>query len=240
MRRSTWAALTAAVLVVGLSVVAALLPVPYVTFSPGPTVNVLGKYDGRSIITVDGEKSYRDTGGLRLTTIIPSGPADKISIPTLVTAWIDPDRAVYPYEAIYGTDDTRSSVRQQSAAQMTSSQENAVAAALKALKIGYDVGVGISLVQPDGPADGKLEVGDQAVDLRQGRFGEVLHPGSRVTEQRVEVGSSSLDPGDRLAQVLGVGGVQGVRRVAGAGAGLVGPGLLAVLEVAAAGPVQQR
>ena len=52
MRRSTWAALTAVVLVVGLSVAAALQPVPYVTFSPGPTVNVLGKFDGKSIITV--------------------------------------------------------------------------------------------------------------------------------------------------------------------------------------------
>lgn len=160
MRRSTWAALTAAVLLVGLSVIAALQPVPYVTFSPGPTVNVLGTYDGKSIITVDGEKSYRDTGGLRLTTIIPSGPADKISIPTLVTAWIDPDRAVYPYEAIYAKQDTRASVRQQSSQQMVSSQDNAVAAALGALDIRYRTAARIDSVTAGGPADGKLESGD--------------------------------------------------------------------------------
>ena len=68
------AGLLAVVLVVGLSVVALRQPVPYVTFSPGPTVNVLGKYDKKDIISVSGRESYRDDGGLRLTTVIPSGP----------------------------------------------------------------------------------------------------------------------------------------------------------------------
>ena len=31
---------------------------PYVTFAPGPTVNVLGKYDGKPIIEVSGHKTY--------------------------------------------------------------------------------------------------------------------------------------------------------------------------------------
>ena len=166
--RRTAASLLALVLVVGLGVVARRQPVPYVTFAPGPTVNVLGKFDSKPIIKVTGATTYADDGGLRLVTVVPSGPESKVSLPELVTAWLDPDRSVYPYEAIYGSDDTRSSVRQQSAAQMTSSQENAVAAALKALDISYETGVGISLVQPGGPADGKLEAGDQvlAVDGR--------------------------------------------------------------------------
>ncbi|SDT09145.1 PDZ domain-containing protein [Nocardioides scoriae] len=163
--RRTAASLLALALVVGLAVVAWRQPVPYVTFAPGPTVNVLGDFDSKPIIKVTGRETYDDDGGLRLVTVVPSGPEQKVPLPELVSAWLDPDRSVYPYEAIYGSDDTRSSVRQQSAAQMTSSQENAVAAALKALGIGYDVGVGISLVQPDGPADGKLEVGDQVLSV---------------------------------------------------------------------------
>ncbi len=160
MSRRTWASILAVVLVAGLSVVAARKPVPYVTFSPGPTVNVLGKYEKKDIITVKGHPAYRDKGALRLVTIIPSGPSDKVSIPTMVIAWLDPDRAVYPYTSLYGKTDTRQTVRQQSAAQMASSQDNAIASALAALDIPFVTRVGVASVEKDGPADGKLEPGD--------------------------------------------------------------------------------
>lgn len=160
MRRRTWASLLAVVLLVGLSVIAAGRPVPYVTFSPGPTVNVLGSQEKDDIISVEGHRAYRDKGALRLTTVVPSGPEEKVSIPALVLAWLSPDEAVYPYNSLYGKTDTRQSVRSQSAAQMASSQDNAVASALSALKIPYKTRVGVASVDRDGPAHGKLEAGD--------------------------------------------------------------------------------
>ena len=78
----------------------------------------------------------------------------------MVFAWLDPDRAVYPYSTLYGKADTRQSVQQQSAAQMASSQDNAVAAALGALDIPFITEVEIAAVEKGGPADGKLEPGD--------------------------------------------------------------------------------
>ena len=133
MKRRTWAGVLAFFLVVLFSVVAAREPVPYVTFAPGPTLNVLGEFDDKPIISVSGRETYLDKGGLRLTTVVPSGAERKVSLAELVMAWIDPERAVYPYEAIYQPEDTRDSVRKQSSVQMVSSQDNAVAAALGAL-----------------------------------------------------------------------------------------------------------
>src|SRR4051794_34493926 len=115
MSRRTWASLLAVVLVLGLSVVAVRKSVPYVTFSPGPTVNVLGSVEDKSIIRVTGHPSFRDKGALRLTTVIPSGPSEKVSIPAMVYAWLDPKRAVYPRSTLYGKQDTSQSVQQQSA-----------------------------------------------------------------------------------------------------------------------------
>jgi PDZ domain-containing protein len=165
MTRRTWASILAVVLVVGLSVVAARKSVPYVTFSPGPTVNVLGKVGDKSIIQVTGHASYRDKGELRLTTIVPTGPSQKVNIPTMVFAWIDPDRAVYPRSTLYGKTDTSQSVEQQSAAQMASSQDNAIASALTALHIPFTTKVGIAAVEKGGPADGKLQPGDVIVTV---------------------------------------------------------------------------
>ena len=179
MSRRTWASLLAVVLVVGLSIVAARKPVPYVTFSPGPTVNVLGNVGKKDIITVEGHQAYRDKGALRLTTVIPSGPREKVTIPTMVFAWLDPDRAVYPYDTLYGKTDTQQSVRQQSAAQMASSQDNAIAAALDALKIPFVTKVGVAAVEKGGPADGKLEPGDQILAVN----GEKVTGVSDVTDR---------------------------------------------------------
>jgi PDZ domain-containing protein len=163
MRRRTWAGLLALVLLVAMSVQAFRQDVPYATFSPGPTINVLGKSGKADIISVSGRKSYRDSGGLRLTTVIPSGAKSKVAIPELVSAWLDPNRAVYPYKAIYPSTATQKSVRQESSIQMVSSQDNAVAAALGALKIPYKSAVKIADVTKGGPADGKLEVGDMVL-----------------------------------------------------------------------------
>jgi PDZ domain-containing protein len=170
MKRGTWAGLLAVVLVLGLSVVAARKPVPYATFAPGPTVNVLGKSGKKDIISVSGHKAYRDSGALRLVTVIPSAAGEKISIPQLVTAWIDPNRAVYPYAAIYPPTATQKSVRNESTQQMVSSQDNAVAAAFSALHIPYRTGVQVTLVEKGGPATGKLEVGDQVLAVNGTRI----------------------------------------------------------------------
>ena len=68
MARGTVSGIIAACLLVALVIVAAVLPVPYVTFSPGPTVDVLADFDGEEIVEISGAKTYRDDGALRLAT----------------------------------------------------------------------------------------------------------------------------------------------------------------------------
>ncbi len=220
MRRRTWAGLLAVVLLAGLSVVALREPVPYVTFSPGPTVNVLGKTSKGAIIKVSGHRSYRDKGGLRLVTVIPSGPDQKVSIPQLVSAWIDPDRAVYPVEAIYPKTATQQSVRQESNQQMTSSQDLAVAAALRELDITFTTGVQVAQVEKNGPAEGKLKIGDQLLavngkdvsSLQQ--LTDIIQPlpigsqvrikvtrASKVREETMRTTTSTADPQNSAVRI---------------------------------------
>jgi PDZ domain-containing protein len=161
MKRRSVAAIVATLLVVGLVVVAVLRPVPYVTFAPGPTVNVLGNNGKDPIIEVSGHTAYRDKGALRLLTVIPSGPQERVSLAQMMLAWVDPDKSVYPYKAIYGSGDTQKAVQQQSTAQMDTSQSDAVAAAMGALKVPYTTYAQIGSVQDGGPADGKLKPADR-------------------------------------------------------------------------------
>jgi Lon-like protease len=160
MSRRTVAGLLALGLLVALGIVAARTPVDYVTFRPGPTMNVLGKYAGKTIVTVSGHEAYRDDGALRMVTVYPSGPDDNISLLNLVYGWVDPDIAVLPKDAVYEPDETDDSAHEESAVEMSSSQDNATAAALSALGVAYRTEVEVADVAKDGAAVGKLKKGD--------------------------------------------------------------------------------
>src|SRR3954447_19494331 len=160
MSRRTVAGLLALGLLVVLGFFAVRVPVNYVTFRPGPTMNVLGKFDGKTILNVSGHKAYRDDGSLRMVTVYPSGPDENVSLANVVYGWLNPDIAVLPKDAVYRPEETADSAHEESAVQMTSSQDNATAAALSALGVPYRTQVQVSEVAEDGASAGKLEKGD--------------------------------------------------------------------------------
>lgn len=203
LSRRTWAGVLAFVLLVGFLVLAMRAPVPYVTFAPGPTLNVLGKTDGGSgkeIVQVSGHPAYDDRGALRLVTVIPSQPRQKVALPTLIRAWLDPEVAVYPYDAIYPPQATQQTEREQSSELMTSSQDTAVAAALHALGVHFQQAVRIVGVQKDGPSHGVLESGDLFVSIA----GRPVHTLDRLTSvvQRQPVGTRLTLRVQRRGKVL--------------------------------------
>ena len=75
MTQRTLAGILAVPLLIGLWLAAALAPLPYVTYEPGLTVNVLGTNDqDQEIIEVSGRQVHRDDGQLRMTTVYVSQP----------------------------------------------------------------------------------------------------------------------------------------------------------------------
>lgn len=139
---------------------ASFWPVPYVIYSPGVTVNVLGTQDGKEVIEVSGHRAYRDDGQLRMTTVYVTQPEGKVNLFEALYAWLDPDRSVYPHDSVYPREITTEQNRQESAVQMVSSQDAAIANALR--ELGYTVPevTEVQLVVDDMPAQGQLEVRD--------------------------------------------------------------------------------
>src|SRR4029078_1744016 len=134
------AGLLAVPLLIGLWLAAALKPLPFVTYEPGLTVNVLGTNDaGKEIIEVTGHQAYRDDGELRMTAVYVSQPLPKgeNNIFELMYDWISDEDAVYPYDAVHRQGETVEQNREEGAAEMTSSQDAAIAVALE--ELGFDV-----------------------------------------------------------------------------------------------------
>jgi PDZ domain-containing protein len=173
MSRRTLSSVVVGVLLAVLVIAAALLPVPYVTMSPGPTVDVLAKSDGEKVVTVSGQDTYPTRGELRLTTVSVTSPGRDLSLVDALAAWFDSTRAVYPRDVIYPPEQSVEEVERESSVQMVSSQDTAIAVALQ--ELGYDLPLHTEVrsVSTDLPADGKLKAGDVILSVNGTRIRDV-------------------------------------------------------------------
>jgi Lon-like protease len=160
MTQRTWAALVAVPLFVALGLYMAVSPLPFVTYAPGLTINVLGDNGDKPIISVQGHRSYHDDGQLRMTTVSVTQRNAKLDLLTLMQSWFSRDDAVYPYAIQYGDGGTQQQDTQEGQVEMIRSQDSAIAAALR--ELGYPVHPALEVlaVTPDMPADGKLRPRD--------------------------------------------------------------------------------
>ena len=148
-------------------VVAAVVSVPYVALTPGPTLNTLGKPSGADLIQISGHRTYPTSGHLNLVTVSYSGgPGTDFNIFSALRAWLTPDDAVVPESEIYSSGQTQQQVVQQDTQEMLGSQQDATAAALCYLKIGFTTVNPVAATVKGTPAYGVLRKGDDitAVD----------------------------------------------------------------------------
>jgi len=222
MSQRTRAGLLALCLLAVLWGTAAFVPLPYVTYYPGPTVDILGENKGDETVQVTGHQAYYDDGELRMTTVYVSQPEDDVTLPELLRAYFDPDAAVWPRSSIYAPDETDESSDVESSVAMLSSQDTAIAAALTELGEKFDPVVEVLSVTPGLPADGNLEVRDillqvggidvtEAQDVvdavEQARAGEPIPFVVRRGDERVsvEVTPRKVDGDLRVGITPGVG-----------------------------------
>jgi len=222
MTRRTATLTVASLLLVVLVCVAFLMPVPYVTMEPGPTLDTLGESDGKPLIDFGpGVETYPTTGSLALTTVSVTRPGTKVGLAQAFQAWFDRDAALVPRDLIYPPEQSAVEAEQQTQAEMSNSQATSEVAGLSEAGYEIDSYVKVSEVFPDSPAEGKLTPGDRivAVDGEQVRTPEQVvaiiterSPGDPVSlqirrdgdTQTVEV-VTVADPEDESVARVGVG-----------------------------------
>lgn len=210
MTQRTLAGLVALPLVVALIVVAWVVPLPFTIYSPGPTVNVLGEFDGKDIVQVEGREVFRNDkeAQLRMTTVSETTREARLGLWTLLGAWMSDTEAVYPREVAYPDQGTVEDDREAGQVQMASAQDAAIAAALT--RLGEDVAeVSVAEVTKDAPASGKLKaddvvtkVGDTPVDTPQEVVDEVqkAKPGETIqlaVERKGKTLTESIKTGEK-------------------------------------------
>ncbi|GAB3134811.1 YlbL family protein [Microbispora hainanensis] len=185
MSRRALTLLVAGFLALALAVIGAMLPVPYVVLSPGPTENTIGDVKGKPVITISGHETYPTQGRLSLVTVAyQGGPDNRLDLITALRGWLDPTVAVVPEETLFPKSTSAEQVQEQNTQEMTDSQQSATAAALNALKIPTEKVITVAGTDKGTPADGKLKPGDEITAVDGKTVGELSSVASSVQSRK--------------------------------------------------------
>jgi PDZ domain-containing protein len=158
--RQTWTAFASALLFVGLAVMLVVVPVPFVSWSPGATRDTLGLVDNEPIIKVSGIDTYPTTGRLDMT-VVSTTPADaRLSLPQALLSYWLPHRDALPRDAVYDPGKSVQQVQDEDAVRMETAQDDAVVAALRAEGQPVVERPAVYSVTIGGPAHERLRPGD--------------------------------------------------------------------------------
>ncbi|WP_328327665.1 PDZ domain-containing protein [Kribbella sp. NBC_00382] len=160
-----------------------VFPVPFVSFSPGPVKNTLGEAKGKPVIEITGHETFPTTGELDLTTVSVTSPDRELTLPQAMRNWLDPHHDLFPRDIIYPPEQSADEVEQQNTAEMTGSQDSAVAAALQ--EAGVPFKPKVSTVAEKSPADGKLKPGDIVLKVDGTTPTQVPQVGELVRKHKV-------------------------------------------------------
>ncbi|MDK7749024.1 S16 family serine protease [Brevibacterium sp. UMB10442] len=173
-----------------LVIIGAIIPVPYMVEMPGPVFNTLGKHEGTEVVTISGAKTYPTSGTLDMLTVaVAGGPGRKVYPSQAFWSVVKKQDTVVPSEAYYPLTTTRDQVTQENNAQMATSQDFAVAAALNHLGKKYETRLGIGSVAAGAAVEGVVEPGDIITKLN----GEKIN-GSAEDIARVQDTVAKGDP----------------------------------------------
>lgn len=150
----------------GLSLLSLVIPVNFVTESPGPTFNTIGEFNKKPLIEIEGAETYPVTGYLDMTTVqVAGGPNSTLGSLGALSTWLEESTTVLPSDLVYDPTVTSEEVSARNSADMTNSQEVAQAAALTQLGIDYTETLNVSGAVEGGPSEGLVQEGDIITDI---------------------------------------------------------------------------
>ncbi|MGI5951579.1 MAG: PDZ domain-containing protein [Brooklawnia sp.] len=186
MSKQGWTATVSTALFIVLLALISLIPVPFVSWTPGAATDLLGEADGSPVLQISGAPTYQTEGQLYLTTVAVTRQEARMTLPQALLAYVLPAQMVVPRDVVYPIGRPATQQQAADAQRMALSQRDAVVAALVEAGIPVTPLPLVTQVSSSGPAYGKVEVGDLVTSID-----------GAVVERRSEIAEAitQLEPG---------------------------------------------
>lgn len=153
-------ATVASVLFLALSAGVGLIPVPYVAWSPGISVDLAGQSGGTQAVQVSGVPTYPLHGRLEMTTVSVTRPDSSMALGQGLWQYFLPNHDVIPRNAVYAPERTSQENEAASVQQMVDARQDSVVAALRAAGEPVTEQPVVASVRLSGPNATVLKPGD--------------------------------------------------------------------------------
>ncbi|WP_233557930.1 YlbL family protein [Tessaracoccus antarcticus] len=154
-------AIVSSIVFVILAALLVVTPVPFVTWRPGTTVNVLGSTGDGPLVEVKGVQNYpTGASSLLMTTVSTTRVDANVSLPEALLAHLNPHSDTLPRDVVYPVGLSDQDVREEAVAAMDTSRSNATVAALGAAGQSVKEMPMVESVVLSGPANDLLRPGD--------------------------------------------------------------------------------
>ena len=207
------------------TLLATLVPSPYIIEQPGPVYDTLGdvEIDGGLVplIQIPVETTYPTEGALDMLTVnVLGNPESPLSWLEVGAAFLDRSRAIVPVEAVYPPGVTIEDSTEAGRIQMESSQQEAIAAALSERGYEFDATLTVAETSTSGPSGGVLQAGDIIRSVNEEAFADIAGLRDAISlngtttpavivferegeEQTVEI-TPTMTEGDDAIAVIGI------------------------------------
>jgi PDZ domain-containing protein len=160
------ALLTATFLAIAVAAALTFVGLPYVVMSPGPATNILGKVDGKPLLSITGAPTYPTSGTLDFTTVsVDGGPGVRVTVYDLAQAWLGGSQEILPEAQVFPPEQSEQDAQEEGAAEMAGSQSVATAIALRGVGKTVDEMVVIASVPDDSPSKDVFSADDVLVKV---------------------------------------------------------------------------
>lgn len=160
-----WTIIVSAVMLLIMTVLVVFVPIPFVVWAPGQTVDLNSLLGEKPIVDIVDIPSVRHEGKL-LSASVNVTPVDKhIGFYQVMRDYFDPDMEVLPKELVYPRGKPADEPINEDNKTLDIGSLRASAAALKLAGIKVDEMPIVTQVLPNGPADGIMQRGDLIISV---------------------------------------------------------------------------
>jgi Lon-like protease len=160
LSRRGWTVILSFAVVLVLIAAGGFVRVPYVALGPGPTYDTLGSVEDQPVVAIDGTKTYRTGGELRMTTV---SITEDVTLFGALGLWVSGRYALAPREEYIQPGQTEEDLEKENTAMFQDSQSSAETAALRLLD--KPVKVIAQEVTREAPADNVIAPGDTLISV---------------------------------------------------------------------------
>ncbi|SER65356.1 PDZ domain-containing protein [Propionibacterium cyclohexanicum] len=137
-----------------------VVPVPFVSWSPGVAQNALGSFDNRPVVEVDGKAGPPTSGQLLMIPTAITRPGSQLTFPEALGDYLAAHRDVQPRDWVYPVGQSAAELDAARIAGIKTAQQSATVAALRVAGVEVRQNPVVSSVSTGGPSYRLLTVGD--------------------------------------------------------------------------------